>query len=128
MRAHKPVDTSGDAVDELAKLCALSRRCSGAEAMTLSDGASWSWRRCGEYRMIGLPNERQPLVMLHEARLPLAFGPFPETLAAATGAGVLVYSRANYGRSVPGDAAALHQLHGRGGARRTAARARSDRL
>jgi len=57
-----------------------------------------------EYRMIGpRPREAPTIVMLHEGlgcvRL---WGDFPEQLAAATGAGVFVYSRTNYGRSRAG--------------------------
>jgi pimeloyl-ACP methyl ester carboxylesterase len=57
-----------------------------------------------EYRMIGLrPNEAPTIVMLHEGLGSVGlWGAFPEQLAAATGAGVLVYSRANYGKSSPG--------------------------
>jgi pimeloyl-ACP methyl ester carboxylesterase len=54
-----------------------------------------------EYRMIGpRPDVAPTLVLLHEGlgcvRL---WGDFPDRLAAATGAGVFVYSRAGYGRS-----------------------------
>ena len=57
-----------------------------------------------EYRMIGpRPNEAPTIVMLHEGLGSVGlWGAFPEQLAAATGAGVLVYSRANYGKSSPG--------------------------
>jgi pimeloyl-ACP methyl ester carboxylesterase len=54
-----------------------------------------------EYRMIGpAPDEAPTIVMLHEG-LGCAglWGDFPDRLAAATGAGVLVYSRAGYGAS-----------------------------
>jgi pimeloyl-ACP methyl ester carboxylesterase len=54
-----------------------------------------------EYRMIGLPPDDAPtIVMLHEG-LGCAglWGDFPDRLAATTGAGVLVYSRAGYGAS-----------------------------
>jgi len=56
-----------------------------------------------EYRMIGpLPDAAPTIVMLHEGlgsvRL---WGDFPDKLAAATGAGVFVYSRAGYGASCP---------------------------
>ncbi len=56
-----------------------------------------------EYRMIGpLPDVAPTLVLLHEG-LGCAgmWGEFPDRLAAATGAGVFVYSRAGYGRSNP---------------------------
>ena len=83
-----------------------------------------------EYRMIGpRPNEAPTIVMLHEGLGSVGlWGAFPEQLASATGAGVLVYSRANYGKSESGDAATLRQVHGRGGSRHTAACARGDRL
>ena len=54
-----------------------------------------------EYRMIGpAPADAPTIVMLHEG-LGCAglWGDFPERLAAATGAGVFVYSRAGYGAS-----------------------------
>lgn len=56
-----------------------------------------------EYRMIGPAPEAAPtIVMLHEglgaAKL---WGDFPDKLAAATGCGVFVYSRAGYGASSP---------------------------
>ncbi|MGZ5876651.1 MAG: alpha/beta fold hydrolase [Bradyrhizobium sp.] len=56
-----------------------------------------------EYRMIGpTPADAPTIVMLHEglgsAKL---WGDFPDRLQAATGAGVLVYSRAGYGASTP---------------------------
>jgi pimeloyl-ACP methyl ester carboxylesterase len=56
-----------------------------------------------EYRMIGpSPADAPTIVMLHEG-LGCAglWGDFPERLQAATGAGVLVYSRAGYGASTP---------------------------
>jgi pimeloyl-ACP methyl ester carboxylesterase len=56
-----------------------------------------------EYRMIGpAPDAAPTIVMLHEG-LGCAglWGDFPDRLAAATGAGVLVYSRAGYGASSP---------------------------
>ena len=54
-----------------------------------------------EYRMIGpAPDQAPTIVMLHEglgsARL---WSDFPDRLQAATGAGVLAYSRAGYGAS-----------------------------
>jgi pimeloyl-ACP methyl ester carboxylesterase len=56
-----------------------------------------------EYRMIGPAPEQAPtIVMLHEGLGSAAlWGDFPDRLAAATGAGVLVYSRAGYGASTP---------------------------
>jgi pimeloyl-ACP methyl ester carboxylesterase len=57
-----------------------------------------------EYRMIGpRPDAAPTIVMLHEGLGSVAiWGKFPEMLAAATGAGVFVYSRAGYGNSGPG--------------------------
>jgi len=57
-----------------------------------------------EYRMIGpRPDAAPTIVMLHEGLGSVAlWGGFPERLAAATGAGVFVYSRAGYGKSSPG--------------------------
>ena len=57
-----------------------------------------------EYRMIGpRPDAAPTIVMLHEGLGSTAlWGAFPEKLAAATGAGVFVYSRAGYGQSSPG--------------------------
>jgi pimeloyl-ACP methyl ester carboxylesterase len=56
-----------------------------------------------EYRMIGpSPGDAPTLVMLHEGLGSAAlWGDFPDKLAAATGAGVFVYSRAGYGASSP---------------------------
>jgi pimeloyl-ACP methyl ester carboxylesterase len=56
-----------------------------------------------EYRMIGPRPDAAPIiVMLHEGLGCVGlWGEFPDRLAAATGAGVFVYSRAGYGRSSP---------------------------
>ena len=56
-----------------------------------------------EYRMIGpAPDEAPTIIMLHEGLGSAAlWGDFPDRLAAATAAGVLVYSRAGYGASTP---------------------------
>ena len=56
-----------------------------------------------EYRMIGPhPDEAPTIVMLHEGLGCVGlWGDFPDKLAATTGAGVFVYSRAGYGRSSP---------------------------
>ena len=56
-----------------------------------------------EYRMIGpLPDVAPTIVMLHEGLGSAAlWGDFPQLLQQATGAGVLVYSRAGYGNSSP---------------------------
>lgn len=57
-----------------------------------------------EYRIIGpRPDAAPTIVMLHEGLGSVdLWGPFPNQLAAATGAGVFVYSRAGYGKSGPG--------------------------
>jgi len=54
-----------------------------------------------EYRMIGpAPDQAPTIVMLHEGLGSAGlWGDFPDRLQAATGAGVLVYSRAGYGAS-----------------------------
>ena len=56
-----------------------------------------------EYRMIGpRPDAAPTLVLLHEGLGCVGmWGDFPDRLAAATGAGVFVYSRAGYGQSSP---------------------------
>src|SRR5258708_18528325 len=56
-----------------------------------------------EYRMIGpAPDDAPTIVMLHEGLgCAVLWGDFPDRLQAATGAGVLVYSRAGYGASTP---------------------------
>ncbi|HZP78253.1 MAG TPA: alpha/beta hydrolase [Pseudolabrys sp.] len=56
-----------------------------------------------EYRMIGpRPDAAPTLVLLHEGLGSVGlWGDFPDRLAKATGAGVLVYSRAGYGQSSP---------------------------
>jgi pimeloyl-ACP methyl ester carboxylesterase len=57
-----------------------------------------------EYRMIGpRPDAAPTIVMLHEGLGCVGlWGSFPDKLAAATGAGVFVYSRQGYGKSSPG--------------------------
>jgi len=54
-----------------------------------------------EYRMIGpRPDAAPTIVMLHEGLGSVdLWGDFPDKIAAATGAGVFVYSRAGYGKS-----------------------------
>jgi pimeloyl-ACP methyl ester carboxylesterase len=54
-----------------------------------------------EYRMIGpRPDAAPTIVMLHEGLGSAGlWGAFPEQLGSATGAGILVYSRAGYGKS-----------------------------
>jgi pimeloyl-ACP methyl ester carboxylesterase len=56
-----------------------------------------------EYRFIGpAPDAAPTIVMLHEGLGSVGlWGDFPDKLQAATGAGVLVYSRAGYGASSP---------------------------
>jgi pimeloyl-ACP methyl ester carboxylesterase len=56
-----------------------------------------------EYRMIGpRPHAAPTIVLLHEGLGSVeVWGRFADELAAATGAGVLSYSRAGYGRSSP---------------------------
>jgi pimeloyl-ACP methyl ester carboxylesterase len=56
-----------------------------------------------EYRMIGpRPDAGPTIVMLHEGLGSVGlWGAFPDELAAATGVGVFVYSRAGYGKSSP---------------------------
>src|ERR1700676_3394856 len=56
-----------------------------------------------EYRMIGpAPDDAPTIVMLHEGLGSVGlWGDFPDRLQAATGVGVLVYSRAGYGASRP---------------------------
>jgi pimeloyl-ACP methyl ester carboxylesterase len=56
-----------------------------------------------EYRMIGpRPDAAPTLVLLHDGLGSVeVWGSFPDELAAATGGGVLAYSRAGYGRSSP---------------------------
>ena len=56
-----------------------------------------------EYRMIGpRPDAAPTIVMLHEGLGSVGlWGDFPDKIAAATGAGVFVYSRAGYGSSSP---------------------------
>jgi pimeloyl-ACP methyl ester carboxylesterase len=57
-----------------------------------------------EYRMIGpRPDAAPTIVMLHEGLGSVGlWGEFPDKIAAATGAGVYVYSRAGYGKSSAG--------------------------
>jgi len=57
-----------------------------------------------EYRMIGpRPGAAPTIVMLHEGLGSVGlWGSLPDQIAAATGTGVFVYSRAGYGRSSPG--------------------------
>src|SRR5574338_1449957 len=56
-----------------------------------------------EYRFVGpQPDQAPTLVLLHEGLGCVGlWNDFPDKLAAATGAGVFVYSRAGYGKSSP---------------------------
>src|SRR5690348_7660357 len=56
-----------------------------------------------DYRMIGpRPDAAPTIVLLHEGLGSVAlWGDFPDRVAATTGLGVFVYSRAGYGRSSP---------------------------
>jgi pimeloyl-ACP methyl ester carboxylesterase len=56
-----------------------------------------------EYRMLGSrPDTAPTLVLLHEGLGCVGlWGDFPDRLAAATGLGIFVYSRAGYGKSGP---------------------------
>ena len=56
-----------------------------------------------EYRLLGPgPDQAPTIVMLHEGLGSAGlWGDFPEQLQAATGAGILLYSRAGYGASTP---------------------------
>jgi pimeloyl-ACP methyl ester carboxylesterase len=58
-----------------------------------------------EYRMIGpVPEQAPTIVMLHEGLGSAGlWGDFPDRIAAATGAGVFVYSRVGYGASTKAD-------------------------
>jgi pimeloyl-ACP methyl ester carboxylesterase len=69
-----------------------------AESGTLSIGDATL-----EVRRLGPPPEAAPtLVLLHEGLGSVGlWGDFPDRLAAATGAGVVAYSRAGYGQSSP---------------------------
>jgi pimeloyl-ACP methyl ester carboxylesterase len=74
------------------------------DAMTLADQGFLELGSIRlEYRMIGpRPEDAPTIVMLHEGLGCVGlWGDFPDKLAAATGAGVLVYSRAGYGQSSP---------------------------
>ena len=66
-----------------------------------------------EYRMIGpRPDAAPTLVLLHEGLGCVGlWGDFPDRLQEATGCGVFVYSRAGYGQSSAGDAAAPAHLY-----------------
>lgn len=77
-------------------------------AIEWRDGASGMIEAAGkrlEYRCLGpAPADAPTIVMLHEGLGCVAlWRDFPEAVAAATGWGVFVYSRAGYGRSDPAD-------------------------
>jgi pimeloyl-ACP methyl ester carboxylesterase len=72
--------------------------------MTLSDSGFLDIdSQCLEYRMIGPHPDKAPtIIMLHEGLGCVGlWGDFPDKIAAATGCGVFVYSRAGYGQSSP---------------------------
>src|SRR5262249_50338403 len=84
---------------------ASSRVCRRRQKRTLADQGMLELGEMRlEYRMIGpRPDAAPTLVLLHEGLGCVAgWGNFARELAAATGAGVFVYSRAGYGRSSPG--------------------------
>src|ERR1700744_268129 len=73
--------------------------------MTLSDAGFLDLPPLGlECRMIGPPPDAAPtIVMLHEGLGSVGlWGDFPDQIAAATGIGVFIYSRAGYWRSSKG--------------------------
>src|SRR5437016_6695819 len=79
-------------------------KVSEAATMTLADqGFLDLGSRRLEYRMIGpQPHAAPSIVMLHEGLGCVGlWGDFPDRIAAATSAGVFVYSRAGYGQSSP---------------------------
>src|SRR5258708_14444980 len=95
-----PLPASGER-DSGRDLCATA---TGA-VMTLADqGLLELGQMRLEYRMIGpRPDAAPTLILLHEGLGCVAgWGSFAQELAAATGTGVFVYSRAGYGRSPPG--------------------------
>ena len=111
-RAEAEVDTSGAALEqsfaELVRVVALigsTPQRGRRAAVTLADSGFLDLPPLRlEYRMIGpRPDAAPTVVMLHEGLgSAAAWGSFPDQIAAATGAGVFVYSRAGYGQSSPG--------------------------
>ena len=107
-RAEAEIDTSGDAVEQsFAKLLQIvtALLAERQTAMTLADEGFLDLAPLRlEYRMIGpRPDAAPTIVMLHEGLGSVGlWGRFPDDIAAATGAGVFVYSRAGYGKSSPG--------------------------
>ena len=106
-RAGAQLDTSDDTVEQsFSEAFAHRRAVAGKErlAMRLADTGFLDIGAARlEYRMIGpRPDEAPTIVMLHEGLGCVGlWGDFPDKLAAATGAGVFVYSRAGYGQSSP---------------------------
>ena len=106
-RAEAELDTSGDTVRaKFRETCRHRGALCGrqATAVTLADQGFLDLGGMRlEYRMIGpRPQEAPTIVLLHEGLGCVGvWGDFPDKLAAATGAGVFVYSRAGYGRSSP---------------------------
>ena len=147
-RAEAALDTSGKTVAQsLAALLALvapyasdAAKVASASAdatsglRDMSELADQGFLDIGpmrlEYRMIGpRPDAAPTLVLLHEGLGCVGmWNDFPDRLAAATGAGVFVYSRAGYGQLEPGAPAAAADFHASGGARGAAAPARHHRF
>ena len=112
-RAEAELDTSGDTSSRAWRNsrgsssvcgCGMPRRCVMARCPgSQTEVSSISAPMRLEYRMIGpRPDTAPTIVMLHEGLGCVGlWGDFPDRLAAATGAGVFVYSRAGYGRSSP---------------------------
>ena len=105
-RAEAELDTSGDTVERKLRETRADRAalCGRRTSMTLADQGFLDLGDMRlEYRMIGpRPDAAPTIVMLHEGLGCVGmWGKFPDKLAAATGAGVFVYSRAGYGNSSP---------------------------
>src|SRR5262249_39626053 len=113
-RAQAQLDTSGENMEQsFAKLLRIvhqmlgpalgdHRAAAGEGAGSLARAAFSKWPPRGpEYRMIGpRPDDAPTIVMLHEGLGSVGlWGPFPDKIATATGAGVFAYSRAGYGNS-----------------------------
>ena len=124
-RAEAEVDTSGDARGaEFCRAVAGRHRVARPASASRRDACrqTRAFSICAplrlEYRMIGpRPDAAPTVVMLHEGLgSAAAWGAFPDQIAAATGAGVFVYSRAGYGRSSPGALPRSTVFHGGRGA------------
>ena len=116
-RAEAELDTSSDAVEQsFAKLLRVVERLIPQALQQFPAPLGGRERALGdegfldlaplqlEYRMIGPRPEAAPtIIMLHEGLGSVGlWGSFPDQIAAATGAGVFVYSRAGYGKSSGG--------------------------